>query len=48
MYSETKDAMINAARKREEWNLANPKSLGPEGVQISEMLGLVKCMIMID
>ena len=25
-------------------SLINPKSLGPEGVQISEMFGLVKCI----
>ena len=27
-----------------QWNLADLKSLGPEGVQISEMFGFVKCI----
>ena len=29
------------------WNLTNQKSLGPDGVQNSEMFGLVKCIMVL-
>ena len=29
--------VLHISRESLQWNLANPKSLGPEGVQVSEM-----------
>ena len=35
---------LNSLFSKLQWDLANPKSLGPEGVQI---FGLVKCIVVL-
>ena len=39
---------VKCSKAHIQWTLTNPNGLGPEPIQISEMFGLVKCMVSIE